>query len=92
MTVTLHLPPSLAVLACGQATLHVGPAQTVDEALAGVSRDHPGLLDHADTLRVLLNGIDIHYLQGRKTQVQDDDTILLVETVLRAPARPSRRP
>jgi molybdopterin converting factor small subunit len=89
MTVSLHLPPSLALRACGQSILHVEAAQTVDEALAEISRKFPGLLDRSGTLRVLLNGIDILYLQGRKTHVQDDDTILLVETVLRTPTQPS---
>src|SRR5262249_39064895 len=85
---TVHLPTPLRPHAGGAATVEV-PAGTVQEALNGLVRDHPGLrkhlFDESGKLRsfvnVYKNDQDVRYLEKEQTPVAENDALSIIPSI-----------
>lgn len=81
----VYLPSPLRRLTNGQAKV-VAPGHTVDEALAALERQYPGLReqlrepsgDVRSFINVFVNGTEIRALQGHATPLSDTDEISII--------------
>ena len=88
MAVKVVIPTPLRAHAGGQAAAEVR-AQTVAEALNGLTREFAALRRHLYTdegklrsfVNVYVNGEDIRYLQQENTPTKDGDTINIIPSI-----------
>jgi molybdopterin synthase sulfur carrier subunit len=81
----VYLPTPLRRLAHGQ-TRVAAEGRTVDEALAAMEREYPGLREQLreasgemrSFINVFVNGTEIRALQGPSTPLREDDEISIV--------------
>ncbi|RMG98965.1 MAG: MoaD/ThiS family protein [Chloroflexi bacterium] len=84
---TIRIPTPLRPYTGGQSEVAVS-GNTVGDALADLTRQHPDLRPHlfeGDSLRsfvnIYLNQEDVRYLEGAETAVSDNDTLLIIPSI-----------
>ncbi len=84
---TIRIPTPLRPYSGGQSSVAVSGA-TVGDALLDLTRQHPQLQNHlfdGEELRsfvnVYLNKEDVRGLQGSKTTIQPDDTLMIIPSI-----------